>query len=90
VETYTQLALSKGLNRVGVSPSHLRTETNPFSETVCFLIFKISNYGQDLLCGLVVRVPDYRYRGPIRFPTLPDFLRSSRSGTGSTQPREYN
>jgi hypothetical protein len=26
----------------------------------------------------------------VRFPTLPDFLRSSGSGTGSTQPREYN
>jgi hypothetical protein len=26
----------------------------------------------------------------IRFPELPDFLRSSGSGTGSTQPREYN
>jgi hypothetical protein len=25
-----------------------------------------------------------------RFPALPDFLRSSGSGTGSTQPREYN
>jgi hypothetical protein len=25
-----------------------------------------------------------------RFPTLPDFLRSSGSGTGSTQPREDN
>jgi hypothetical protein len=24
------------------------------------------------------------------FPALPDFLRSSGSGTGSTQPREYN
>jgi hypothetical protein len=35
------------------------------------------------LCGLVVRVPGYRSRGP-------DFLRSSGSGTGSTQPREYN
>jgi hypothetical protein len=23
-------------------------------------------------------------------PALPDFLRSSGSGTGSTQPREYN
>jgi hypothetical protein len=29
-----------------------------------------------------------RSRG--RFPALPDFLRSSESGTGSTQPREYN
>jgi hypothetical protein len=26
----------------------------------------------------------------IRFPALPDFLRSSGSGTGSTQPCEYN
>jgi hypothetical protein len=35
----------------------------------------------DRLCGLVVRV---------RFPALPDFVRSIWSGTGSTQPREYN
>jgi hypothetical protein len=26
----------------------------------------------------------------VRFPALPDFLRSSGSGTGSTQPYEYN
>jgi hypothetical protein len=39
----------------------------------------------DRLCGVVVRVPGYRSRGPV-----PDFLRSSGSGTGSTQPREYN
>jgi hypothetical protein len=26
----------------------------------------------------------------VRFPALPDFLRSSGPGTGSTQPREYN
>jgi hypothetical protein len=26
----------------------------------------------------------------VRFPALPDFLTSSGSGTGSTQPREYN
>jgi hypothetical protein len=26
----------------------------------------------------------------VRFPVLPDFLRKSGSGTGSTQPREYN
>jgi hypothetical protein len=26
----------------------------------------------------------------VRLPALPDFVRSSRSGTGSTQPREYN
>jgi hypothetical protein len=26
----------------------------------------------------------------VRFPELPHFLTSSGSGTGSTQPREYN
>jgi hypothetical protein len=26
----------------------------------------------------------------VRFPTLPDFLRSSGFGTGSTQPRDDN
>jgi hypothetical protein len=30
--------------------------------------------------------PDVR----VRFPALPDFPRCSGSGTGSTQPREYN
>jgi hypothetical protein len=29
-------------------------------------------------------------RSRVRFPALPDFLRSSGSGTGSTQPCEYN
>jgi len=40
------------------------------------------------LCGLLVRVSGYRYRGPGFDPRLPDFLNSSGSGTGSTQPRE--
>jgi hypothetical protein len=43
------------------------------------------------LCGLVVRDPGYRLqiqRSRVRFQALPDFLRSSGSGTGSTQPRE--
>jgi hypothetical protein len=29
-------------------------------------------------------------RSLVRFPLLPDFLKSSGSGTGSTQPRDYN
>jgi hypothetical protein len=28
--------------------------------------------------------------GLVQFPSLPDFLRSSGSGTGSTQPRDLN
>jgi hypothetical protein len=44
----------------------------------------------DSLCGLVVRVPGYRTRGPGPIPGATNFLRSSGSGTGSTQPRGYN
>jgi hypothetical protein len=41
------------------------------------------------LCGLVVRVTGYRSGGP---GSIPDTTKknSSGSGTGSTQPREYN
>jgi hypothetical protein len=43
----------------------------------------------DRLCGLVVRVLGYRSGGPC---SIPGTIRkkSSGSGTGSTQPREYN
>jgi hypothetical protein len=43
----------------------------------------------DRLCGLVVRVLGYRSGGP---GTIPGTTRkkSSGSGTGSTQPREYD
>jgi hypothetical protein len=40
-----RLALSKGPNRVGVSP-HLRTETDPVSETPYFLFFRIQDDGR--------------------------------------------
>jgi hypothetical protein len=45
----------------------------------------------DVACGLAVRVPgatDPEVR--VQFPPLPDLLRSSGSGTGSTQTREYS
>jgi hypothetical protein len=56
-----------------------------------FLTLKSVSDISDRLCGLVVKVPGYRFRGPgsilgaTRF-----FLRSSGSGTGSTQPRDDN
>jgi hypothetical protein len=43
----------------------------------------------DLLCGLVVRVLGYRSGGPGSIPGTTR-KKSSGSGTGSTQPREYN
>jgi hypothetical protein len=46
---------------------------------------------KDRFCGLVVRVPGYRSRGPGSIPDATRFfLRSSESGTGSTQSREDN
>jgi hypothetical protein len=44
---------------------------------------------KDRLCGLVVRVLGYRSGGPGSIPgTIKK--KGSGSGTGSTQPREYN
>jgi hypothetical protein len=44
----------------------------------------------DRLCGLVVKFLPTDPEARVRFQALPDFLRSSGSGTGSTQLREYN
>jgi hypothetical protein len=45
----------------------------------------------DRLCGLVVKVPGYRYRSPGSIPDATGFfLRSSGSGMGSTQPCDDN
>jgi hypothetical protein len=63
---------------------------------ICLYLVSISdkswfNVGSHVnrLCGLVVRVLDYRSRGPgFNFRALQKKI--SGSGTGSTQPREYN
>jgi hypothetical protein len=59
---------------------------------IAFLINK--NYTKyeafsDRLCGLVVRVLGYRSGRPGSIPGTTR-KKSSGSGTGSTQPREYN
>jgi hypothetical protein len=46
LEKGLRLALSKGPNKVGVSSPHLRTETDTFSETLCFLVSRIPDDGQ--------------------------------------------
>jgi hypothetical protein len=54
----------------------------PLTKNVSFYV------NNDRLCGLVESLaadPEVR----VLFPALPDFLRSSGSGMGSTQPREY-
>jgi hypothetical protein len=43
---HAEQALSEGLNRVGVFP-HLRTETDPVSETLFFLVSRILEDGQN-------------------------------------------
>jgi hypothetical protein len=43
---WSRLAISKGPNRVGVSPPHLRAETDSVSETSCFPVSRISDDGQ--------------------------------------------
>jgi len=48
---------------------------------IIIIVSSSSSSSDDRLCGLVVRVSGYRYRG---------FLSSSGSGTGSTQPRQVN
>jgi hypothetical protein len=44
----------------------------------------------DRLCGLVVKFFATDPEVWVRFPALPDVLRSSGSGKGFTRPREYN
>jgi hypothetical protein len=46
----------------------------------------VSTNGPPLWSEFLATYPEVR----VRFPALPDFLISSGSGTGSTQPREYN
>jgi hypothetical protein len=54
--------------------------------SIIFILGMGGGVSIDRLCGLVVRVLSYRSGGPGSIPCTT----SSGSGTGSTQPREYN
>jgi hypothetical protein len=62
------------------------------SSLLTVLLFDVSDIKQIYcLCGLAVKAPGYRYRGPGSIPGATRFfLRSSGSGTGSNQPRDDN
>jgi hypothetical protein len=67
-----------------------RTQVKQMEQEPCvFLVFVLLWLLNDRLCGLVVRVLGYRYGGPVSIHGTTR-KKSSGSGTGSTQPREYN
>jgi hypothetical protein len=67
---------------------------DPIASTSELLLVSLSMI--DRLCGLVVRVLGYRFGGPGSIPGSTRFSGKKKrktisgSGTGSTQPREYN
>jgi hypothetical protein len=64
------------------------TRWNCRSYVTCLYIYSYAFILFDRLCGLVVRVLGYRSGGP---GSIPGTTRKKiGSGTGSTQPREYN
>jgi hypothetical protein len=70
----------------------IRKNPLPFLSISVFVFFRLPSYYlvclQYLTAWSEFLATDREVR--VRFPALPDFLRSIGSGTGSTQPREYN
>jgi hypothetical protein len=76
-----------GLNWIGAfSTFHLKMAINPVSQASCSLQVlegpPLWSNGQSSCLQI--------QRSRVKFPGVPDFLRSTGPGTGSTQPREDN
>jgi hypothetical protein len=54
------------------------------------LVVTLPNRERERLCGLVATFLGYRSGGPGSIPGTTRIKKISGSGTGSTQPREYN
>jgi hypothetical protein len=65
------------------------TTEEPHGRGRSALLIQETKEAGDRLCGLVVRVLGYRSGGSGSIPGTTT-KKSSGSGTGSTQPREYN
>jgi hypothetical protein len=65
--------------------THTQTHTHTHTHTYIYIYIYISAFVVEWSKSLAT---DSEVR--VRFTALSDFLRSSESGTGSTQPREYN
>jgi hypothetical protein len=72
------------------SVGNMQNKKNAINEVLSSIVIYIRlGLFADRLCGLVVRVLDYRYRGS-GFDSRALQKKSNGSGTGSTQPRQYN
>jgi hypothetical protein len=54
------LSLSKGPNRIGVSLPHMRTETDPVAEPLCFIVSRIPDDGRSPNPPVILSVTHHR------------------------------
>jgi hypothetical protein len=95
--SHSELILKTKSYTVGRTPPILVSKgirahdpSNSGDEDITFAHFFSNNNKQ---IASVVQWSEFLATDPevrVPFPALQDFLRSSESGTGSTQPREYN
>jgi hypothetical protein len=73
------------VSMIGSCPELVKSALVFGSNAPChnFVVHTCDNFGNVMF---LATDPEVR----VRFSVLPDFLRSNGSGTGSTQPREYN